>query len=69
MYNWNVDIWLKSGVKLECNYPCNENNTLDVSNKIFSGKQFTDIVGLNRREDRGNTYVVVGEIAAFDIYA
>lgn len=68
MIEWKIDIYLKSGIKLACCYSSMENNTLDVSNKLFSGKQFTEFVGLDRPGGEGNIYFMVGEIAAFDIY-
>lgn len=68
MYNWNIDICLKSGVKLECFYCGIERNTLDVANKLFAGKSITEFVGLDRRGGNGTIYFMVGEAASYDIY-
>ena len=68
MYNWNIDIYLKSGAKLECTYPSDEDNTYDVATKLFVGKTAQEFIGLSRREGRGDVYLDVGEVAAFDIY-
>jgi hypothetical protein len=68
MYKWKIDIYLKSGVKLECIYSGPEDTTLDVLNKTFAGKQITDVIGFEGRTDMNHIYVLVGEVAAFDIY-
>ena len=68
MYNWKIDIYLKSGVKLECVYSGVERNTLDVANKLFAGKGLTEFVGLERRGGNGTIYLMVGEAASYDIY-
>lgn len=68
MYNWKIDIYLKSGVKLACTYYGPAGNTTDVANSLFAGKQPNDMVGLGSREHNHNVFVLVGELAAFDIY-
>ena len=68
MYEWNIDIYLKSGVKLECTYAGMEAVPQEVLTKTFSGKLLTDIVGFAGREGTREVYVVAGEVAAFDIY-
>jgi hypothetical protein len=69
MYKWMIDIYLKSGVKLEGIYNGPEDTPLDVMNKTFAGKPIMDVIGFDGRTDTNHIYVLVGEIAAFDIYA
>lgn len=68
MYNWNIDIWLKSGVKLECVYHGEEDTTTDVANKLFTGKPANEMVGINGRKHSHNVLILIGEVAAVDIY-
>ena len=68
MRTWNIDIYLKSGVKLECIYTGMETTPQEVLTKTFSGKLLTDLVGFAGRDRTSEIYVLAGEVAAFDIY-
>lgn len=67
MYKWQIDFILKSGMLIGGVYKGPENNSLDVAQKLLLGKNATDIVGLFGELDNHQTFIVVGEIAAFDI--
>ncbi len=68
MNKWFIDIYLKSGRELRCLYHGREDNSTDVANKLFGGKVANEVIGLANSDGRRNTFVVVGEVAAYDIY-
>lgn len=68
MYKWNIDIRLKSGMIVNCEYDGPESNSDDVILKLFQGKQPYEWVPLYTHKQTGCRYIVVGEIAAVDIY-
>lgn len=69
MHKWNIDIILKgSGVILPCLYEGKEDNSVDVMNKLFFGKQLTDLIGLQGNNGHSHTFITAGEIASIEIY-
>lgn len=68
MYNWCIDVMLKTGTTLKCEYDGPESHSVDVAKKLFHGKQPQDWVGLLSHKGTHNTIIVVGEIAAVDLY-
>lgn len=68
MYNWKIDILLRSGSVVNCEYMGPESNSGDVILKLFQGKSANDWISLYSHKQSHSTYVVVGEIASVDIY-
>lgn len=67
MYRWNIDITLKSGKQISVVYEGKEQNSGDVANKVMAGG-FNSMNGFNDHTRTHNILVLVGEIAALDIY-
>lgn len=68
MYRWVIDILLKSGAFLTCDYDGPEKCSAEVVTKLFGRKQPNDWIPLHSHTKDHITYVVIGEIAAIDIY-
>ena len=68
MYKWNIDIVLKSGHILNCEYVGPENKSDDVVRNLFHGKAPTDWIGLAANNHTHQIFVASGEMAAIDIY-
>ena len=66
MYQWNVEITLKSGKQISVIYEGRESNSVDVANKVMSGGTLT-MNGFYDSTKTHNILVLVGEIAALDI--
>lgn len=67
MYRWNVDIILKSGKQISVIYEGKEVNSGDVANKVMAGGTLS-MYGFYDHTKTHNILVLVGEIAALDIY-
>lgn len=67
MYRWNIDITLKSGKQISVVYEGKEQNSGDVANKVMAGG-FNSMNGFYDSTRTHNILVLVGEIAALDIY-
>lgn len=69
MYKWNIDIILKnSGVILPCVYAGPEVCSSDVAVKLFTNKTANEVIGLSGNNENSNIFVLIGEVAAYDIY-
>ena len=69
MYKWNIDITLMgSGSIVHCWYEGSEMDSARVITKLFHGKKDEDWVGLAGDESRHQVFVVVGQIAAIEVY-
>lgn len=68
MYKWSIDIILKSGYVLNCEYDGPEINSGDVANNLFNNKNPNEWIGFLSHNHTHNTLVVMGEIASVDIY-
>lgn len=67
MYRWNVEITLKSGKQISVMYEGREKNSGDVANKVMAGGTLS-MNGFYDSTRTHNILVLVGEIAALDIY-
>lgn len=68
MYRWSIDIVLKSGHVVKCEYDGPESNSGDAIMKLFGNKGNNEWISLFSHNHTHSTYVVVGEIASVDIY-
>lgn len=66
MYNWQVDIILKSGKQITVMYQGPEKNSGEVANKVMAGGM-NNMNGFYDTTKTHNILVLVGEIAALDI--
>ena len=68
MCRWSIDILLKSGKVVNCEYDGPEHNSGDVILKLFQGRNANEWISLYSHGKTHSTYVIVGEIASVDIY-
>ena len=66
MYNWKIEIILKSGKELTVYYRGVENNSTDVANKMLAGNENT-MNGFSNEDGTKNVLVKINEIAAASI--
>ena len=68
MYEWKIDIILKSGKELTVYYKGQEKYSSDVADKFFTGNENT-LNGFSNKDRTKNIFVKIGEVAAVSISA
>ena len=68
MYEWKIDIILKSGKELTVYYKGQEKYSSDVVNNFFTGDVNT-LTGFSNKDRTKNIFVRIGEVAAVSISA
>ena len=66
MYEWKIDIILKSGKELTVYYKGPENNSGEVANKMLTGTPET-LNGFGNKDGTKNIFIKIGEIASASI--
>ena len=68
MYNWKIEIILKSGKDVTVYYKGSENNSTAVANKVLVGASNT-LNGFSNEDNTKNIFVNISEIAVASISA